>query len=631
MPPKAILMEPSEDERVRKAIVDRVRTAEENAGQARTKQDAHTLRSNAISTDLFSDTSETRSDRIVTYPVGRPYTPCTVPIADLQPIKLSELKTETHHRGRVLEVKRIGPVVQQKAASWSVVSEYGTEDGERIEMFLHRSLYEGDELIESGNALKIKEPYFTVNDQNEPTIRIDHPSDLVVTDTGEKSAKSAKACKEAGNTALKKNELAEAHENYTKGLTLIKEGEEDLARDIHRNRALVNLQLHQYDEARSDGLASLINDGSDQKHKDLDSKAFTRAGTAAYNSGEYKDAKSLFNSKLNLTPDDKEATTYLRAIEARLKEQTIGTYDFKKLSLNLSQARSRIDVASYFGKTKVKDTPNAGRGLFATQNIKAGDLIICEKAFCVVWAHEAKKAWTAMTYDLRDSRMRATPAGLHRAVVQKLLNNPSQAEKVLDLFGDYEGIGKKLVTQDGGPIIDTFRIHDIIARNAFGPGGQFGEEDATKASAGLWVYAAYINHSCLPNAQKEYIGDLMLVRTLRDVKAGEEIFHAYDESADYDTRKESLLRTWGFECSCALCAIEKAETVELRRKRRELEKDAYDFVMRETATNAKRLVVVKAKRLKKALEETYDEDKYKGLPKRAMVNVDLWLQAAPHV
>lgn len=623
-------MEPSEDERVRKAIIDKVETANHNAGQPRTAQDAHSLRSNAISTDLFSGTSEKRSDRIVTYAVGRPYPPCTAPLADLQPIKLSELKTETHHVGKVLEVKRIGPVVQQKAASWTVVSEDGSEDGEQVQMFLHRSLYDGEELIESGSALKIKEPYFTVNDQNEPTIRIEHPSDLVVTDTGDKSAKSAKACKEAGNAALKKTELAEAHENYSKGLKLIKEGEEDLARDIHRNRALANLQLHRYDEAKTDALASLINDDTDQKHKDLDSKAYGRAGTAAYTSGDYTDAKRLFTSKLDLSPGDKEATTYLRAIEARLKEQNTGIYDFKKLRANLSQTRSRIDVASYTGKTEVKETANAGRGLFATQNIKANDLIICEKAFCVVWAHETTKAWTAMTYDLRDNQMRATPAGLHRAVVQKLLNNPSlQAEKVLDLFGDYTGIGKKLLTQEGTPIIDTFQIHDIIARNAFGPGGQFGEEDATRASAGLWIYAAYINHSCLPNAEKSYIGDLMLVRATRDIKAGEEIYHAYDESADYDTRQQSLKRTWGFECSCALCAVEKEEKPEVRRQRRELEKDAYDFVMRESPQNAKRLVVVKMKKLKKRMEETYDEKMYQGLPRRAMVNVDLWLKAAP--
>jgi len=629
MAPKAIFMEPSEDERIRKAIIDRVEAAKNNAGQPRKAQDAHSLRSNAISTDLFSGTSEKRSDRIVTYAVGRPYPPCTAPLADLQPIKLSELKTETHHRGKVLEVKRIGPVVQQKATSWTVVSEDGSEDGEQVQMFLHRSLYDGEELMESGSALKIKEPYFTLNDQNEPTIRIDHPSDLVVTDTGDKSAKSAKACKEAGNTALKRTELAEAHENYSKGLSLIKEGEEDLARDIHRNRALVNLQLHRYDEAKTDALASIINDDNDPKHKDLNSKAHSRAGTAAYNSGDYTEAKRLFASKLNLSPGDKEANTYVRAIEARLKEQDIGSYDFKKIRANLSQTRSRIDVASYTGKTAVKATANAGRGLFATQDIKANDLIICEKAFCVVWAHEPTKAWTAMTYDLRDNQMRATPAGLHRAVVQKLLNNPSQVEKVLDLFGDYTGFGKKLHTQDGSSIMDTFQIHDIIARNAFGPGGQFGEEDATKASAGLWVYAAYINHSCLPNAEKEYIGDLMLVRATRDIKAGEEIYHAYDESADYDARQQSLMRTWGFKCECALCAVEKEEKLEMRAKRRELEKDAYDFVMRETPQNAKRLVVVKMKKLKKRLEETYDEKKYKDLPRRAMVNVDLWLQAAP--
>jgi len=41
-------------------------------------------------------------------------------------------------------------------------------------------------------------------------------------------------------------------------------------------------------------------------------------------------------------------------------------------------------------------------------------------------------------------------------------------------------------------VVDVFRVHDIVSRNAFGPGSQFGEESVSKASTGLWIWAAYI-------------------------------------------------------------------------------------------------------------------------------------------
>jgi hypothetical protein len=176
--------------------------------------------------------------------------------------------------------------------------------------------------------------------------------------------------------------------------------------------------------------------------------------------------------------------------------------------------------------------------------------------------------------------------------------------------------------------VDVFRIHDIMSRNAFGPGNQFGEEGARNASTGLWIHAAYINHSCIPNAKKEYIGDLMIVRATRAISAGEEIFHAYDESSDYETRQAALMTTWGFECKCALCVAEKKDSPEVRRKREELRGEADAFVAREHWANAKRLTIVKAQRIAKGIDDTYNADRYKELPKMAGSSIQEWLSKA---
>ena len=292
-----------------------------------------------------------------------------------------------------------------------------------------------------------------------------------------------------------------------------------------------------------------------------------------------------------------------------------------------------MDAATFSGKTAIQDSPLGGRGLFAICDIKPGELVLCEKAFCVAWSHE-KEAWTAMTYDERDDRIRAFPAGLTKAIVQKLLNDPSQIKKVMALYGDYKSIGNQLVIGEDSPVVDIFQVHDIVARNAFGPGavttgGNDGTENVRNASTGLWILAAYINHACVSNARKEYLGDLLVLRATRTITAGEEITHSYDESSDYEARTAALMTTWGFTCTCSLCTAESEDGAELRKKRRQLAVEADAFVEREEHSgNVKRLSILKAQRLAKSIDETYDDARYKDLPRTALVPIQLWLDQA---
>lgn len=59
--------------------------------------------------DMSGETepSKGRSDAMKAFIVGNHYLPCTVPLQDLQPMELADLRMDVHHRGRVLTVKRI--------------------------------------------------------------------------------------------------------------------------------------------------------------------------------------------------------------------------------------------------------------------------------------------------------------------------------------------------------------------------------------------------------------------------------------------------------------------------------------------------------------------------------------------
>ena len=653
-----IFLTEEEAERIKNTVKDRAQKCAGLVGSAREPRDLRGAISQATGAALMADMAAatisggqgSHEDKVPALAVGQPYAPCIVPFRDLEPMTIADLKMETHHRGRRLTVKRAAPVVPQTARAWTMVQDMEGDEIERIELCLHKSRH-GEDVLTSASTLVIKEPYFTVTDEGEATLRVDHPSDIIifrkeiadgkpnlangVNGDAENAAaleKKAKTCKDKGNAALSKPDLPLAHAQYTEGLKfarheIVFNASPDLARDLHRNRAHVNLLLNQLDEAKSDAKSAMIGK-EDERSKELDSKAYFRAGLAAYNLGDFEEAKGLFEERVKLMPNNKEANALLRRVQTRLREQETGEYDLKKLRAGLSKARPRADAASFIGNTTIKDSPGRGRGLFVTRDIPAGEVIMCEKSFCVVWGHE-KEALIAMTYDVRDDRIRVSPVGLAASIVEKLISNPSQIERVTGLYGDYQGDGKNVLKTEDGPVVDTFRVHDIMSRNAFGPGAQYGEEGARNASTGLWIRAAHTNHSCVPNFKKEFVGDLIILRALRPIAAGEELLHSYDETPDYEARQKALMTTWGFECDCALCTAEKTDDPSVQKKRREMAEEADAFVRSEHWANAKRLTVMKAQRLAKAIDATYDDEKYnKDIPRLATRRIQEWLALA---
>ncbi|KAF4994312.1 hypothetical protein FGRMN_5897 [Fusarium graminum] len=606
-----LFMSSTESERVLKTVQNRVQQLEQQKGQPRRHTCLEDLIEQAVSVSLMQDLSfaalgfgaPKTKETMTVYSIGKPYSPCKASIEDLQPMRLSDLRMETHHRGLFLSLRRVSPVAILKASSWAVVQGHSSQDAERLELFLHKSQH-GSDILDMVSEMIVKEPYFTLNNQGEQTIRVDHPSDLIITEISEspeawrkperwtaEEAISAELYKKKGNNALlKKKNLPQAYFYYTKGLELLTNGGRDdtLRSDLHRNRAHVNLELQRFDEAKSDAISSITNGNSDEL-RHLDAKAYNRAGLAAYAQGEYVEARRFFGQQESRQPGERYPMAYMQRISVRLREQTNGVYNMGNVVNSLSKTGGRPDVASYSGPTAIKDSPGAGRGLFATRDIQPNEIVICEKAFCVAWSHEPE-TFSALVCDVReDAALKVYPTGLHKAVVQKLINNPSQVENVLNLYGDYKGTGNKLL--DGVPIIDTFQIHDIVQRNAFGLGQQTEDEDISNASTGLWIRASYINHSCVPNTKKDFAGDLLIFRATRRIAAGEEITHSYDESSDYEMRKAVIRKTWSFECRCQLCVVQETETEDIRKRRREVEEKAKDFADKTNPAGASGLVL----------------------------------------
>lgn len=84
-----------------------------------------------------------------------------------------------------------------------------------------------------------------------------------------------------------------------------------------------------------------------------------------------------------------------------------------------------------------------------------------------------------------------------------------------------------------------------------------------------------MNHSCIGNARRSFIGDMQIVRATEDLEEGSELFVCYAYPCDFDSYDEAQkrLNQWGFTCDCALCLDRKATTNKMLMQRKSLLED----------------------------------------------------------
>ena len=150
------------------------------------------------------------------------------------------------------------------------------------------------------------------------------------------------------------------------------------------NRCYARLQSEHYDDALADATAVI-----DMSVNRPSEKALFRAARALYGLRRWKDSLGHLNRLLQINPKNADARKNVMRCERRLKEDS-GQYDFKDM---LEEAGTKapaadMDRADYTGPVEVRrcKIPSHGRGMFTTRAVKAGDLLLCEKAFAAVFA-----------------------------------------------------------------------------------------------------------------------------------------------------------------------------------------------------------------------------------------------------
>jgi tetratricopeptide (TPR) repeat protein len=220
---------------------------------------------------------------------------------------------------------------------------------------------------------------------------------------------------------------------------------------IKRNRALAYLKTGQFDAALTD--TNFPNFGPQPSEK-----ALFRAAEALYQLNCFQEARQVVEKLCDYFPDNTRATEVLERTRSRCAEQTIGDYNFKRMQTAARKSRPpQLDHATYIGPVEVRPVANKGRGLFVTKAVRAGDLLLCEKAFSYAWVGESAGESSRSHILLDNDTGRGFAGGqaeLITKIVHKLHRNPSLGQKFRILYhGDYKSAESFVV--DGEPIVDT--------------------------------------------------------------------------------------------------------------------------------------------------------------------------------
>ena len=171
-------------------------------------------------------------------------------------------------------------------------------------------------------------------------------------------------------------------------------------------------------------------------------KGLFRAARACYGLGSFTQSRSHLVGLVQLYPRNKAAINDIERCEHRLREQA-GDFNFASVldeAVN-KQPSPHLDRATYIGSIEVRKCAieSHGRGLFTTKAVKAGELLLCEKAFTTIFASDDRKDVTEVHHPKNTkpngSKWRLKLRGeLAANTFVKLSRNPSVVPAFADLY-----------------------------------------------------------------------------------------------------------------------------------------------------------------------------------------------------
>ncbi|KEQ98700.1 hypothetical protein AUEXF2481DRAFT_25963 [Aureobasidium subglaciale EXF-2481] len=511
--------------------------------------------------------------------------PCMQPLEDLTKIDLSQLGTNGLKNDTVLVVRPIrAPVQLGPLLPIMNVVEDSKSHVMHIEVYFPSTI-PSTAILAKDIVLAIKTPTYEMG-KHGPCIKVFHPSDIIILEQGyELIPKAFETAPESTSKSIwdwkEEAELASNHEAYSKALDSYSEAIDLAVANQEEHHQLATLHharwLLKMLRSRSEAAATKTSGG-------MVANLMIQLVNIAYQEKKFDLVHRRLERLLSLLPENNQAVGLSKEVASRIHEDQHGLYDFPAMGVESVP----LDHASFTRLTEVRASDDRGRGLFARFKIPRGGLVLCEQPFGV-------RQSTTTTRPLSSSNAYTECNANTRIwldIVQKIFANPSQAGRLLSLHAGSEY----------SPSI-TNRESNTLS---------------------IFVQASYMNHSCVQNTSRSFVGDMIVVRANSDIPAGTKLTTSYVPAISSEpNRHAELLGSWHFECACPLCESEK-------HCRDDLE-ELFHKVARACPARSidPYMAVEEVNELIKELEKVYSDSTFDNVPRIGMQDpqaslLDLW-------
>ncbi|EFA83360.1 TPR domain protein [Heterostelium album PN500] len=504
------------------------------------------------------------------------------PIELLKPVLIKDLVVEKIHHGQVLIARSITIPNKLNAIQVLIEDQNGVYD-EILDLSVYNAILPGkkkvideiEDMFPIGVIFAVKEPYFKVASSGGLFIRVDDPNDiefifdpyhpLICNKQWKKILKlslprDVNGWRERGNQYFVNRNFDKALEYYCSGLAL--DPKHPL---LLSNKMAALIELKRYIECIQTGVELLSRQASLVPLSQ--EKLLIRLGKSYYLVGLYEKSMEIYEKLVKIVPNNNQYPTLIKQCKVRIVERDQGRFDFKAIS-DAFKSTGEVDCSEYIGPLKMTKTKH-GRGLAVTQDVEAGTLLLVSKGVGV-YREPEKKDTTVFDVNFKDKvAMNVNSAQVIALVNRQIKANPKLATQVsklyhdsnptasfglvdsLDFFKVNESIVDQVINNTTNIPINVEDVRSIVKLNAF-----FDD----KKIHGLWIVPSFINHDCLPNTSRMFIGDAMIIFSARSFKANDEITTGYCSFLESYEKRKGHHTAFGFTCECQLCQKDRKYT-----------------------------------------------------------------------
>ena len=407
--------------------------------------------------------------------------------------------------------------------------------------------------LKKGVKIAIVNPYFKLGDDGYHFIRQESPEEIVVVSEPETQEKSSENHKIEGNKFFNIQNFEKAIQCYSRAINV------ERSNPIYwSNRAQCYIKLGYFERALSDAETAVRLETNNPKYN-------YRMAMAWSGLGDHEKSCQILD---NIGAENPEVESS-RQKELVLLGNTKGEFDFEELARKANRCEE-LEIGEYIGPISIGISPTHGHAMFATKDIKRGELLSVSKAAGFISQSKDKELKNTPLMESTSygkvGNMRTSL--LIQNITENVIRSKLAAFRVFPLYNKrhhnepiqielYSSKGYSSIRNRDPPPYQMQQIKDIVCNSIFSYTPIF-DPDYVRPS-GVWPMLSFCNHSCTGNFWQKCYRDVIIIRACTNISKGEELTTSFFDTyamLTVEERMTTLEYGWNWVCICEMCEFE---------------------------------------------------------------------------